>query len=77
MTLSDATQNISDAINAISFTNIIIISVAVIWIIFSIAFTYHWISYSRNPLVTIIALGIYFFISLALLGFALLSFEYA
>lgn len=52
----------------IPFLSIFSWIIAIFWIVFSFAITYHWILYSRNIVTTVLALSIYYGVSLALIG---------
>lgn len=61
------------SITSPEFLSWILIAIGVVWIIYSLVATYHWITYSLSPLTGIIALAVYYLVSLALLG-AMISF---
>lgn len=54
--------------NSIPFVLIFSWIIALFWIVFSFAITYHWVVYTRNIVATILALSIYYGVSLALIG---------
>ena len=50
--------------------------VALFWALFSFAITYHWLVYSRNLVISIIILILYYGISLFLIGSILENLSY-
>ena len=62
------TQIILPTVSTPEIFSWVLMVAGIIWIIYSIVATYHWLSYSYNPVTGVVSLAVYYLMSLALLG---------